>query len=357
MEAAEVIARALPAGWEPLLCPVADGGDGTLDCLVSATRGHIHHASVTGPLFHTKINARWGELGNQQAAVIEMAEAAGLRLLEPKRRSAAHTTTHGVGELIRSALDEGFPTIYVGLGGSATNDGGAGCAQALGIRFLDSNGVELPPGGIHLSSLQSIDLSRQDSRIANCRFICLADVQNPLVGPSGTTALYGPQKGATPSELELLGAALQHYATVLQQELQVDVATLPGGGAAGGLGASLHVFCRATIVSGIDYLLDLMSFDDLLAKCDLVLTAEGTIDEQTTYGKGLEGVARRARRFKIPVHAFAGKINGNTKDLCRWLGLHSIHSITPPSLSDAEALTRAGEFLSLKVREFARRAN
>ena len=352
--AAEIIAESLSPTFEPLLCPVADGGDGTLDCLVTVTRGRLHNAFVTGPLPGMTVNARWGELGNKHAAVIEMAEAAGLRLLAERERSAAKTTTFGVGELILNALDSGFRTIYVGLGGSATNDGGAGCAQALGIRLLDRSGSVLPPGGIHLNGLQTIDVSARDRRIADSEFICLSDVQAFLTGPSGTTSVYGSQKGATAAELRTLDDGLRHYAETMQRLLGVDVASLEGAGAAGGLGAGLNAFCGATIVSGIEYFLDLVNFNNLLRQSDVVVTAEGSIDEQTLQGKGIAGVARRAKELNKPVYAFAGRVKGDAEQLCRRLGLRSILQTAPSSMNDAEAIGRADELLSLKASEFAK---
>ncbi len=357
VEAAEIMARSLPPTWDTVICPIADAGDGTLDCLVSATRGTFFTAFVTGPLARQKVSARWGELGNQRAAVIEMAEASGLRLLTASQYSAATTTTFGVGELILKALDAGFRKIFIGLGGSATNDGGAGCAQALGVSLLDRNGRELPQGGIQLKQLHRIDVPHRDKRIEDCEFICLADVHNVLTGPSGATRLYGPQKGARLEELELLDKALGHSGDVIFQQLHVDIVNLPGGGAAGGLGAGLSAFCNATIVSGIGHILDLVGFDDLLHDCDLVLTAEGSIDQQTLQGKGISGIAQRAKKFDKPVHAFAGRVRSSEEILLRQLGIHTIHRIAPPSMSEAEAISRARELLGQKVSEFVRCLN
>jgi glycerate 2-kinase len=353
IEAAAIIAHSLPNTWIPILCPIADGGDGTLDCLVNATRGKFFNAIVTGPLAFQQIGARWGELGNQKAAVIEMAEASGLRLLTAGEYSAANTTTYGVGELISKALDAGFRKIYIGLGGSATNDGGAGCAQAVGVHLLDRNGAKLGPGGIHLRQLRTIDVSPRDKRIDECDFICLADVQNALTGPSGASRMYALQKGASPAEIELLDDGLGHYAEMIFRQLKVDVARIPGGGAAGGLGAGLIAFCNAEIVSGIDHILELVGFDELLRNCDLVLTAEGSIDNLTLQGKAIAGIAQRAREFNKPVHVFAGRVRGDAEDLCRRLSIHSIHEIAASSVSEDEAVTRAEELLELSVRVFA----
>ena len=202
LQAAEIIAHSLPDGWNAKLCPIADGGDGTLDCLLSATGGRHFNATVSGPLPGMKIDARWGVLGNSKIALIEMAEASGLRLLKPGQYSAARTTTYGVGELILRAIDEGYRKILIGLGGSSTNDGGSGCATALGVRLLDKDRNPLPPGGVHLQELESVDLSRIDRRVLECEIICLSDVNNLLHGPAGATRMFGSQKGATPEELE-----------------------------------------------------------------------------------------------------------------------------------------------------------
>jgi glycerate 2-kinase len=351
-EATAIIAASLPKGWEAILCPIADGGDGTLECLIRATQGEYFSADVTGPLSSQLVNAKWGRLGNADTAVIEMAEASGLRLLSRQEYSATISTTFGVGELIVRALNAGNRRIVVGLGGSATNDGGAGCAQALGVRFLDSRGMELRPGGLQLRELYSIDISKLDSRVSQSTFIGLADVNNPLLGPAGATRVFGPQKGAREEELTLLDEALKHYAGFLRKQAQRDVAGMPGSGAAGGLGAGLIAFLGAEIVPGTEYILDLVRFDNLLMDCDMVLTAEGSIDEQSFLGKGISGIARRAKRFRKPVHAFAGRVGGNPRDLCRQLTIDSIHQISPPEMSEQEAVGRVRELLSSSVRGF-----
>jgi glycerate kinase len=351
-EAAMVMARSLPKDWDAVLCPIADGGDGTLECLVEATGGRYFSVTVTGPLSSRKISARWGRLGTSNTAVIEMAEASGLRLLSPNEYSAANASTWGVGELILRALDDGYRDIVVGLGGSATNDGGAGCAQALGVRLLDSRGMELRSGGMQLRQLQTIDTSSLDRRVSTTNFTGLADVSNLLLGPSGATRVFGKQKGASSEELEVIEECLSHYADSLRQQVHRDVSGIPGSGAAGGLGAGLIAFFGAKIVSGIDYILDVIRFDELLRDCDMVLTAEGSIDEQSLLGKGVAGLARRAKTLNKPVHAFAGRTIGDSEDLCTRLNLASIHGITPPFIDEKEAFSRVRELLSLKVGEF-----
>ncbi len=351
-EAAMVMAHSLPKDWDAILCPIADGGDGTLECLVEATGGEYFSATVTGPLSSRKVNARWGRLGTSNTAVIEMAEASGLRLLSRNEYSAANTTTLGVGELMLKALDAGFRDILIGLGGSATNDGGAGCAQALGVRLVDSHGIDLQPGGMQLRQLHTIDASGLDKRVSISNFTGLADVDNPFLGPTGATRVFGIQKGANNEEIRMLEEALSHYADTLHQQLHREVAEIPSSGAAGGLGAGLIAFCGAKIVSGIDYVLDLVRFDELLRDCDMVLTAEGSIDEQSLLGKGIVGIAQRAKTLNKPVHAFAGRIIGDSEDLCAQLNLDSIHQITPPFVDEKEAFSRVRELLSLKVDEF-----
>lgn len=349
VRAAEVIADSLPTSWEALLCPIADGGDGTLDCLVAASGGHCHSELVMGPLAPLQVHARWGDLGDRRTAVIEMAEASGLRLLRPEQYSVTQTTTLGVGELMLKALNAGFSKILVGLGGSATNDGGFGCAEAMGARFLDAKGRRLQPGGVHLQQLSRIDTTELDTRLLTSEIVCLSDVNCALTGPTGTSKIYARQKGATDDEIELLESALSHYAEVVSNQLHVDVKKIPCG-AAGGLAAGLIAFCNARIVLGSDYILNILRFDEMLAQCDAVITAEGRVDEQTAQGKGIAAIAARANRLHKPVHVFAGRIEGDSESLIRQLGVHSIHQISPESLTQGEAMRRVEEFLSIGVR-------
>ncbi len=353
IRAAEVMAGALPKGWESVMCPIADGGDGTLDCLITASGGRYCTDVVTGPLAHMKVEARWGVLGDGLTAVIEMAEASGLRLLQPEQYSVAHATTFGVGEIMLKALDAGFRKIVVGLGGSATNDGGFGCAERLGVQFYDSHGVNLPPGGVHLKTLSRIDVGRLDARILACDIVCLSDVNCPLTGPNGTSKVYARQKGATNEEIERLELALRHYAEILSQELRPDIDAVPGGGAAGGLAAGLIAFCHARPVSGSEYILDAIGFDNLLAHCDAVVTAEGRVDHQTAQGKGIAGIARRANRLQKPVYVFAGRIQGDNDLLAHELGVRSIRQISPDTIDDKEAIQRVQELLAASVESAA----
>ncbi len=334
-----------------VLCPISDGGNGTLECLVQATGGKFYSASVCGPLVSMTVNARWGVLGDGTTAVIEMAEAAGLHLLKPCQYDAAHATTFGVGELIRKAMNSGCKKIIVGMGGSATNDGGAGCARALEIKFFDGNNMELPDGGIHLSRLHHVIIKNEKLKIKGIEFVGLSDVTNVLCGPDGASFTFGAQKGATAEQMRVLDEALKHYAFIIENDLHRDVSHLPGSGAAGGLGVGLLAFCNAKILSGIDFVLDTLRFDDLLQQCDCVVAAEGTLDSQTLLGKGIEGVVRRAKKFDKPVHAFAGKVIGEKATLQGKLGLATLHQISPDDVPIDEAIRNVKAFLSKGVRD------
>jgi glycerate 2-kinase len=353
-DAAAVIGKALheifpDANCRP--CPIGDGGDGTLDCLVHATRGEFFSSRVHGPLASMEVTARWGVLGDKTTALVEMAEAAGLRLLKPSQYDVMSSTTTGVGELIAEALNKGYEKIIVGLGGSATNDGGMGCCRALGAKFLDSNGRELPDGGGNLSRLGRIEYKREEMRDKKIEIVALSDVTNVLCGPEGASFTFAGQKGATAEQVAELDAGLSRYATLIERDLHRKVAEIAGSGAAGGLGAGLVAFCDATIESGIDFVLDLIGFDKFVQECDCIITAEGMIDSQTLRGKGTEGVARRARQFNKPVHAFVGRIGGDTEFLRRQLGLASIHEISPAGTTIEGSMKNAGSFLSQKIRE------
>jgi glycerate 2-kinase len=354
-DAARIISKAIQdilPDAQPVLCPISDGGNGTLECLVQATHGRFYSASVCGPLASMTVNARWGILGDGTTAVIEMAEAAGLHLLRARQLDAAQATTFGVGQLMREAINSGCRKILVGMGGSATNDGGAGCARALGIKFFDENNIELPDGGIHLSRLRQIEIKNEKLIIKNIEVIGLSDVTNILCGPEGAAFTFAPQKGATTEQVLMLDAALKNYASIIESTLHRDISLIPGSGAAGGLGAGLLAFCNAKIVSGVDFILGTLRFDDLLRQCDCVVTAEGTLDSQTLHGKGIEGIARRAQELGKPVHAFAGNIVGDKTILQQQLGLASLHQISPKGLTIEEAMRNAESLLSKSVKNF-----
>jgi glycerate kinase len=295
--------RAAVPGLDAREHPVADGGDGTVEAALSAGFAR-REVSCTGPTGDTVLAAL---AVRDKVAVVELAEASGLRRLPGGRLAATTATSRGTGELVRAALDLGCRQVVLGLGGSACTDGGAGMVQALGARLLDAAGAELPPGGAPLAGLDRLDLSGFDPRVADAEFVVASDVDNPLLGPHGAAAVYGPQKGATPSEVALLDAALARWAAAARAATGVDAAGVPGAGAAGGVGFAALVFLRAQLRSGIDYLLDLLEVRSALPGARLVVTGEGSLDEQTLRGKAPAGVAAAARAAGVPVVAVAGR--------------------------------------------------
>lgn len=344
-------ARAIAGGFQKVLptaeldlVPIADGGEGTVEALVSATGGQLLHAQVTGPLGEP-VEATFGLLGDGQTAVIEMAACAGLPLVPPERRDPRLTTTYGVGELIRAALDSGCRHLIIGIGGSATNDGGAGMAQALGVRLLDAEGKDLPYGGAALAGLARIVPDGIDPRLQECRIEVACDVTNPLCGPQGASAVYGPQKGASPEMVAQLDAALAHYAGIIQRDLGRDVRNLPGAGAAGGLGAGLLAFLQATLRPGADLVLEAVGLAKRLQGASLLVTAEGQIDRQTAYGKSVGAVASLAQRCGVPVLALAGSL-GEEYQVVYALGVEAVMTLLPAPLSLNEAMTQAASLLA-----------
>ncbi|HET9552252.1 MAG TPA: glycerate kinase [Anaeromyxobacteraceae bacterium] len=322
--------------------PIADGGEGTVDALVAATGGRVEERTVRGPLGEP-VRARLGVLGDRATAVVEVAAASGLPLIPPARRDPRIATTFGTGELLRAALDAGLRRVVVGLGGSATNDGGTGLARALGVRFLDAAGADLPEGGAALSRLEAIDLSGLDPRLAEASITVACDVDNPLTGPRGASAVYGPQKGATPEVVAELDAALERYARVARAATGRDVAAVPGAGAAGGLGAGLLLFTPATLRPGVGIVLEATRFDALVAGADLVLTGEGRTDLQTAMGKAPVGVAAAAKRHGVPVICLAGSL-GEGADRVLAHGIDALASIVPGPMA-LEACLAQGEAL------------
>lgn len=327
--------------------PLADGGEGLLDAVLTSSGGTRSTLDVRGPLGND-VSASWARLPNG-AALIEMAQASGLTLVAPSQRDALRASTHGTGELMRVALDAGCREIVIGIGGSATSDGGAGMLQALGAKFLDRDGNEVGPGGAALQQLAHIELTNLDARLAQTSIEVLCDVNNPLCGENGAAKIYGPQKGASIEQTEILDASLSHFADVASQTLNVDYRHTPGAGAAGGLGFGLMSFCGAKLVSGIDKVLSLADFDAKLESADLVLTAEGSIDAQTLSGKALSGVARRARHAKngagVPVIAFGGAVKLSGEELEN-LGILAALPIADAPMSLEESIERANELLS-----------
>ncbi len=345
------VARAIEAGVKRILPdartvlkPMADGGEGTVQALVDATGGEFVDTEVTGPL-GDRVNARWGILSDRTTAVIEMAAASGLPLVPRQKLNPLLTTTYGTGELIRAALDRGCRKLIIGIGGSATNDGGAGMAQALGARFLDAEGKDLPFGGAALARLERIDVSGMDPRLDGFDVTLASDVNNPLCGPRGASAIYGPQKGATQEMVQQLDSALAHYAEVIERDLGVNLKDVPGAGAAGGLGMGLMVFLKARMVPGIDVVIRATNLARELEGASLVFTAEGRIDCQSAMGKVPTGVAMKAKEFGVPVIALAGEV----ADDCRVVydqGIDAVVSIAPGPISLEQSMKDAERLVS-----------
>ena len=339
----EGVLRVVPDA-ETVLVPVADGGDGTLETLVEGSDGEVRTATVTGPLGETR-TAEWGAMGDGRTAVIEMARTSGLALVPSERRNPQTSTTRGLGDAIRAALDDGFRRFIIGIGGSATNDAGAGMAQALGARLLDADGGELPPGGAALANLARIDLSALDARAAESSFLVACDVTNPLTGQEGASAIYGPQKGATPEMVESLDAALANFAEVVRRDLGADVENLQGAGAAGGLGGGLVAFLNAELRAGVDIVLDAVALDDKIAGAHLALTGEGALDYQTVYHKAPSGVAERAGRLGIPTVAIAGTL-GEGHELVYARGISAAIPIVDGPMTLADACENAAALIA-----------
>ena len=345
------------------LVPVADGGDGTLETLVEGSGGEIRTSQVTGPLGE-RIDAPWGAMGDGNTAVVEMARTSGLALVPADRRDPRVTTTFGLGEAIKHALDAGFRRFIVGIGGSATNDAGAGMAQALGVRLLDGAGSDLAFGGAALADLDHIDLSRLDARARESEFMVACDVTNPLTGPEGASAIYGPQKGATPEMVAELDAALLHLAEIAKRDIGADVNNLTGAGAAGGLGGGLVAFLDANLRAGVDIVLDTVLLDEHLEGADLVITGEGCLDHQTLYNKAPIGVADRAKPKGIPVIAISGSLGEGFREVHHH-GIEAAAAITsaPMTLEDssgnsaellADATEQALRFMRVGARVFGK---
>ena len=344
--------RAVMPEAEIAAIPLADGGEGTVEALVTATRGRILERTVTGPM-GDPVRAVFGVLGDDVTGVVECAQACGLPLVPPERRNPLSATTRGVGELMLEALNAGCRKLIVGLGGSATNDGGAGMAQALGARLVGSDGKELRSGGANLLSLERIDVSGLDPRLAGATICAASDVTNPLCGPEGASAIYGPQKGASPQMVEVLDRALAHYAEVIARDLGVEVRDLPGAGAAGGLGAGLVAFCGAEMRSGANVVMEMFEFDELLVAADVVFTGEGKLDNQIAYGKALRALGLLAEKHATPVVAFVGSLQVEAGKLVRQ-GIAGAVSILPYPMEEGEAMARAGELLQSAVERTVR---
>ena len=351
IEAAQAISTGVLRGCEGRRIeidslPLSDGGDSFLDTMLALSGGVRHRTQACDPLGRRR-EAEWGSLGGESegTAVIEMALASGLALLSPNERDPMRATSFGTGELILEAIRTGHRRLIIGIGGSATNDGGAGAMQALGAKLLDRSGKEPPVGAAYLPDLNGIDLSGFLVP-KGFEIVVACDVTNPLCGPEGATAVYGPQKGVTPEMIPVLDAALGHFAETMKRDLGADVANTPGAGAAGGLGAALMGFCGATLRSGIDLILEVSRFDARLKSCQLVLTGEGKLDSQTAQGKVIAGVAKRAKAAGIPVVAFAGSVDSEAEVALRALGVTAAFSLCDHPMSVEEAMKDADRLLS-----------
>ncbi len=342
-EAMERGVRAVFPDAEVLKIPIADGGEGTVEALVAATGGRIEHATVRGPLGEP-VRAHWGVLGDGETAVIEMAAASGLPLVPKERMDPRIATTFGTGELMKASLDAGLSKLVVGIGGSATNDGGTGMARALGARFLDADGNDLPEGGAALGRLTRIELAGLDARLAGAAILVACDVDNPLTGPRGASAVYGPQKGATPEMVRELDAALRNYAAIAKAATGRDAAGVPGAGAAGGLGAGLMYFTPARLRPGVEIVLEATGFSQIVKGADLVITGEGRTDRQTAMGKAPVGVASAAKRHGVPVVCLAGGLGEGTDEVLE-SGIDAVASIVPRPMELEECMSRGAELL------------
>ncbi|PKA30850.1 glycerate kinase [Cedecea lapagei] len=331
--------------------PVADGGEGTVEAMVAATQGGIIKVRVTGPLGENA-EGFYGLSGDEQSAFIEMAAASGLEMVAPSLRNPLKTTSWGTGELIRHALDAGVKHIIIGIGGSATNDGGAGMVQALGAKLLDAEDNPIGMGGGELEKLSRIDISELDTRLASCRIEVACDVTNPLTGKEGASAVFGPQKGATPEMIARLDDSLAHYAKIIARDLDIDVLNLEGGGAAGGMGAALYAFCGAELRQGIEIVTDALHLDNHVADADLVITGEGRIDSQTIHGKVPVGVAKVAKRYNKPVIGIAGSLTADV-GVVHEHGIDAVFSVIYTVCTLEEALKNAEENVRMAARNIA----
>lgn len=337
---------------EIIAVPMADGGEGTVQALVSATQGQLIPTPSVDAL-NRPLQSFYGVLGDHTTAVIEMAAASGIEWLTPDERNPLITSTFGTGLLLKAVLEAGFTQLVVAIGGSATNDGGAGMAQALGYGLYDAAGSPLPLGGGSLHRLHSIDASNVHPLLSKADITVACDVTNPLLGPSGATYVFGPQKGAAPDMLDTLEASLQHFSNVVNRDLKIQVSAIPGGGAAGGLGAGLLAFCHARMVSGFEMVSQLTHLEKHISQASLVFTGEGKIDSQTAQGKTISGVARMAQKHGVPVIALAGVVTGDLAELYNQ-GLTSAFAIADGPMSLEESKARASELLADRAEQIIR---
>ena len=345
---AKEVADSLKQGWlsvsphdSVVTLPIADGGEGTLSVLVDATQGEYFYTTVVGPM-NQPVQACFGLMGDKKTAVIELAEASGLGLVAEKDRNPLLATSYGTGQLILAALDLSVERILIAIGGSACNDGGVGLLSALGVRFYDQHHQILPYGGGSLTELMTIDVSKMDPRLKNVIIEVACDVDNPLIGQNGASAIFGPQKGATPEMVKLLDANLTHFSNIVESTLGKNIAHVAGAGAAGGVGGALLAFLNTELRSGIDMVLEHIHIDDYFNNVDLVITGEGRIDGQTLRGKAPIGIAKRAKQQHIPCIAVAGAVTGDIQAL-KEVGIVACFSVLTQPCSLNEALQDASK--------------
>jgi len=343
-EACEAMERGVKKVNNNITCihvPMADGGEGTMQSLVDATGGAVYSIKVTGPLGN-EVEASYGILGDGETGILEMASASGIHLVPIEKRNPLITTTYGTGQLIKGCLDSGVKRLIIGIGGSATNDGGAGVIQALGGRLLDKDGSELKFGGGQLGQLDRIDLEKLDKRLSNIDIEVACDVTNPLCGERGASYVFGPQKGATPEMVKALDGNLEHYGEIIKKQLGKDIIDVPGAGAAGGLGAGLMAVLNGNLKKGIDIVIEYSGLEDKIKDADMVWTGEGSMDFQTQYGKTPLGVAVVAKKYNKPVIALAGRV-GDDAEVLYDKGIDSIFCIMKGVTSLEEALEKGKE--------------
>lgn len=356
---AQHVAEAIALGWQQVFpdaeivtCPMADGGEGTIDAVLAACSGQWREQIVQGPLGESVL-AKWGWLETEKTAIIEMAQASGIQLLKPSQRNACISSTFGTGELILAALDAGAKEIVLTVGGSATNDAGTGLLHALGARFLDVDHQVLPAGGLALQNLIQIDLENFDSRIQQTKFLLAADVINPLCGPNGASHIFGPQKGASPQQVLALDQALSRFADVTTQYFGFDQRHEAGSGAAGGLGFAAKTFLKAEFRPGIEVIAELNQLADKIQGADWVITGEGKLDQQTLNGKTPFGVAKIAQAANIPVIVIAGTLGQNYQTLYEH-GITAAFSLTSGPSTLEQACQNAAELIRARTTDIAR---
>jgi len=357
-EVCEAMERGIKKANSNISCihvPMADGGEGTMQSLVDATNGKVYSLEVVGPLGN-KVEAQYGILGDGEIGILEMASASGIQLVHPEKRNPLLTTTYGTGQLIKACLDHGVKKLLIGIGGSATNDGGAGVIQALGGKLLDKQGDELGFGCEDLGKLNTIDLSNFDPRLKDVIVEVACDVSNPLCGENGASNVYGPQKGATREMVSILDDNLRHYADIIKKQFDKDVLEVPGAGAAGGLGAGLMAFLNGSLKKGIEMVIEYAGLEEKVKDADIVWTGEGSIDFQTQYGKTPLGVATIAKKHNKPVIALAGRV-GEGIEILYESGIDSIFGITKGATSLEEALVKGQENIEKTAENIIRLMN